>query len=386
VEECINVMKKIITGIIAGLLCLHALDAQNFATRQLEYMASLLICPLPQQSGTFYCPQISSLPIVVEYDRAGTVCHLGFSLFSPSMKNNTFPKTPYDFQERFFLEIFLQGSEEKARKLMQEYNVHCSDYSRSLGAGTFFQSLENSLRLSAEKNVQYTLSKDSLRWKSEWEGKNSNFSTLFPANFDLIFGMDKKEAELWLAHQLQNIACVPSNPPPISVKIEDMEPLKQSIYVRRGKNLFIENMNNNMYFDSSPVFNRNYPEESIANLFNFPDTKRSKGFVLQIKQTAYGGESQLYKVKLSDFQCYLGDDYEVFTGIEKCTDQALDFTVIYKSKWYNYSLLLYVQTTPEKLFNQSGPLQAILYTFIPNQNIKNLYKEYIPRKIKIELE
>jgi hypothetical protein len=368
------------------VLCIHSLGAQHFASRQLAYLAGLMNCSLPQQTDTFHCPKISSLPLCIAYDKAGAVSHLGISLFAGALKSDTLSKPLYDFQERLFLEVFLQQDETKARKLLQEYNVQWTDYSLTLGAGAFFNSLENSLRLSAPKKVQYKMTKEKSTWTSSWEDGKSTFVLRFPANFDLISGMDKKELERWLAKQLQNIECIPAARPSISIRIEDMEQLKQSIYVRRGQSLFVRDMNNNLYVDSRPVFDRNYPEESIANLFNYPDTQRSKGLVLQIKQTAYGGESQSYKVKLSDFQCFIGDDYEVFTGIEKCTPQALAFSVIYKSKYYNYSHLMYVQTTPECLFDKSGALQATLYSFIPNQNIKNLYKEYIPGKLKIEME
>ena len=365
--------RKIIL-IAVFVLCFQSLGAQNFATRQLEYLAVLMKCPLPTQSGIFHCPAISGLPLSIEYDSAGVVCHLGLSLFSDSLKTHALTKPLYDFQERLFLEVFLQEDETKARKLLDEYKVLWTDFSLALGEGTFFKTLESTL-LFASQASEYVMTKDSLSWTSEWHGKNSNFVIRFPANFDLITGMDKKEAEIWLSKQLQTFQCNGVTVRPVAGNLGELQQLNRTNYVRRGNSLFTQGMNSNMYFQV--LYDRNYPEESIANLFNYPDLQRSKGMELQIKQTAYGSESLSYQINLSDFQCFVGDDYETYTGIEKCTSEVAEFSVIYKSKWYNYSHLLYVQTTPQNLFDKKEPLKAVFYTFIPNQNINNLYKEHI---------
>ncbi|MDR3338984.1 MAG: hypothetical protein LBT25_02615 [Candidatus Symbiothrix sp.] len=363
---------KIIISIVFAL-CFHSLVAQNFATRQLEYLSSLMNCPLPQQTDTFRCSEICNLPLIIEYDKAGVVSHLGFSLFADSLKKHALAKPLYDFQERLFLEVFLQGDETKAIKLLGEYKVQWGN----LGIGTFYSALESSLHFASIGTNEYVLTKDSLTWTSSWQDSTWIFSLRFPANFDLISSMDKKEAEIWLAKQLQNFQCNGNNTPSVKGNVGDLQQLNRSNYVLRGNSYFVQAMNNNMYFQI--LYDRNFPEESIANLFNYPDPQRTKGLDLQIKQTAYGGSSQTYKVKLTDFQCFMGDDYVVYTGIEKCNVQTAEFSVIYKSKWYNYSHLLYVQTTRDNLFDKTEPLKAVFYTFIPNQNIKNLYKEYVKK-------
>ena len=359
------------------IFVLQFLGAQNFATRHLEYLSGIMKCPLPAHSCTFHCPEICSLPLLIEYDTMGVVCHLGFSLFTDSIKNQAFTKPLYIFQERLFLEVFLQGDETKARKLLNEYKVLWTDYSMILGAGKFFNSLESSLLLASHAS-EYIMKKDSLTWMSSWQNDSSNFVMRFPANFDLISGMDKKEVEIWLASQLQNYQCNDGmKPSSVPGYLGELQQLNRSNYVLKGNEFFTKLINSNMYFQV--LFDRNFPEESIVNLFNYPDQQRTKGLDLQIRQTAYGGESLSYKIKLFDFQCFIGDDYETYTGIEKCTEEVVEFTVIYKSKRYNYCHMLYVQTTPQSLFDKTEPLNAVFYTFIPNQNIQNLYQEYVKK-------
>jgi hypothetical protein len=371
-------MKRVFAIIAVAVLCSQFLGAQNFATRQLVYLAKLLKCPFPAQSSVFHCPAASVLPLKVEYDATGTVSHLGLSLFADSLKKHASTKPLYDFQERLFLEVFLQGNEDKARKLLREYKVQYTDDSQLLGTGNFFNALENSLRLASSDSIRYVLTKDSLTWTSAWHDSLRGFSIRFPANFDLITGMDKKESEIWLGKELQNFQCNRVYALPVNVNQGDLQPLNRSNYVLKGNSYFIQTMNSNLYFQNSQIlYDRNYPEESIVNLFNSPDPQRSKGLDLQVRQTAYGGNSQTYSVKLSDFQCFMAGNYEVFTGIEKCNAATAEFSVIYKSRWYNYSHLLYIQTTPDKLFDKTEPLRAVFYTFIPNQNIQNLYREYV---------
>jgi len=372
------VSRKVI-GIVALFLCFYTLEAQSFATRQLEYLSGIMRCALPQQSGTFYCQRVSTLPLLVEYDNAGAVSHLGVAVFSEEVKEMV-GKPVCDFQERLFLEVFLQGDEAKARKLLGEYKVDYPD--SNFGFGSFYSFWENSLRFASQAN-EYGLIKDSLTWRSVWSDSMRAFSLHFPSNFDLILGMDKKEAEIWLATQLQNYR---NESPAISTPLVETGPLEQlnrSVYVKRGKNQFVHSMNGNLYFSPDEatctfrlLYDPKFVGESISNLFNRPDF-RAEGLELQIKQLTYGGESQSFKMRLSDFQHFMSDDFEVFTGIEKSTADTVEFTVMYKSKWYNCFHLLHVQTSPQHLFDKSEALKANLSAFIPNHNITNLYNDEV---------
>ena len=216
------------------------------------------------------------------------------------------------------------------------------------------------------------------------EESKRDISLRLPESYDQISGMDKKEAELNLAKELQTFQCGKTVVRPFIIENGELQQLSQSVYVLSGKTLFTKGMNNNLYVaktDSSTfylLYDRKFPEESITNLFNYPN-EQADGLDLRIRQAAYGGESLFYEIKLSDFQCFIGDDYETYTGIEKYTAEVAEFSIIYKSKWYNYSHLLYVQTTPQNLFEKPATLNAVFYTFIPNHNIKNLYHEYVKK-------
>lgn len=371
-------MSRKVSGIIILVLCFYSLGAQNFATRKLEYLSGLMTCSLPRQSETFYCPSISSLPLLVEYDNAGTVTHLGIAIFPEDMKKS-FGKQVCDFQERLFLELFLQKDETKARKLLNEHKILISNI--NFGVGSLYVFLENSLRFASRANENgYILMKDSLTWISSWYDSTRNFSLRFLSNYDLILGMDSKEAGIWFSEQLQNFHCDSLAIVPPLVETGELEQLSRSVYVRRGKYLYVKSQNNHLYFSPDTatctfhlLHNRKFIEESITNLFNHPN-QQVEGLELQIKHLNYG-KSLLYRMKLSDFQCFMSDNYEIFTGITYLSPDTVKITVTYQGRFYNCWHDLHIQTTPDNLFSKTDTLKATLITFIPNQNIDNLYKE-----------
>jgi hypothetical protein len=353
------------------------MEAQTFATRQLKELAAQLSCPLPQRSETFRCAEITALPIVVEYDEAGAVRHLGLALFSKALKADRVRKPLYDFQERLFLETFLQKDEDKARRVLGQYSTLFTENRYGFLPGTYLKSLEESLFLAKEDGVEYELMKDSLTWSSAWRSGGRSFVIRFPANHDVIMGMDKNEAEQWLATQLQSFSCEAGDSlRSLEGQLGELRKSKGANYVLKGEALFTKGMNRDIYFQ--PLYDRNYPAETAINLFTYPDPVHTRGISLQIRQVVYGGQTITYNMPLSDFQCFMGNDFDTYVGIVKADATTLKFTVIYKSRVHNFNHLLSIDTSPESLFDRKTPLKAVMNSFIPNQNIKNLFKEYNP--------
>jgi hypothetical protein len=302
-------------------------------------------------------------------------------LFTPEVKNLA-GKPVCNFLERMFLELFLQKTETEMKKLLDEYKITLN---LPLRNNTFRNTLSYALTYTLQEASEYIITKDSLTWTCLWNSDNERFSPNFPANYDLILGLDKKEAEEQIIKQLQNFHCSNAALIPMTIDLENLKPLNSKIYVLEGVRLFIKNMNTNLYFKKNEteefdlIFDRNFPEESISNLFMHPD-KKSAGIKMQITQRIYGNLTQKYELNLSDLLCFMKDDYDIYAGIEKCTAQEVELTVIFRSKYFNCYQMLYVQASPENFFDKKGTLKTTFYTYIPNQNIKNLYKEVIEKK------
>lgn len=367
-------------GIWLALLCVVSLSAQDFANRQLEYLHGLMRCDVPKHSSIFSCNSASALlPLLVEYE-AETMTHLGVVLFTHDLKE-ALGKPICDFQERLFLEVFLQKTDADAQKLLDEYKIKLPV---SLDEKSLRNYLEAALAFASKDALEYMLTKDSLTWTATWSNDNQHFSFNFPANYDLILGMDKKEAEERFTEQLQKFQCNKTAIIPVTVEVGNLKKLNDRLYVRQGERLFIQNMNSNIYFfqkgeqEFSLVYDRNFPEESISNIFTHPDRK-SDGLQMEVQQRIYGNQMKKYEMNLFDFLCFMEKEHETYIGIEKCTAEEVNLTVIFKSKFYNCYHMLYVQAVPNDFFEKGKSLKTTFYAYIPNQNIKNLYKEYVER-------
>jgi hypothetical protein len=375
-------IKKLSLGFILTTICFGSVNAQNFANRQLEYLHLLTNCTVPNYSATFNCPQVSAqLSLTVEYNELAQLSHLGIALFTPEMKNLA-GKPVCDFLERLFLELFLQKTDAEIRKLLEEYKIALNVSMRN---NSYRSSLEYALAYTFKEASEYVITKDSLMWTCAWRNNQERLSLTFPANYDLILGLDKKEAEEIFNRQLRQFHCKNFALTPMTIDLESLKPLNSHIYVLPSARLFTKDMNANLYFIKNEmqefelIFDKNFPEESVSNLFMHLD-KKSVGIKMQVFQRVYGNQASQYELELFDFLCFWKDDYETYTGIEKCTGQEIALTVIFKSKYFNCFHMLYVQAAPEDFFEKKRAIKTTFYTYIPNHNIKNLYQDVIEKK------
>ncbi|MBP8916629.1 MAG: hypothetical protein KBG70_07795 [Chitinophagales bacterium] len=371
--------KKVLALLIAGLLATNFVCAQQFVSRHLEYLYGGLQkkCTLPPYSGIFECTA-DLPPLHVEYEKDGFISHLGVALF-PETMYPLIGKTLCNFQERFLLELLYQADDKKVKKLLDEYKTELHLINDMDVQKHSSRNILQSVLFARTDSVNYTLVKDSLSWTASWSDDYRSFAFRFPANYDLIIGMDKKEAEDKFEDLLSYYSCNETSCDFLPVKQEDLSELKSGIFIKQGKQLFTDKMNSTMYYrkDSSGIhllLDRNFPEQSIANMFLAPNGIKDD-ILIQITQKTYGNNSKRYTVSVAKLLCFLKNDFDTYFGIEENTSGNLAFTVIFQSRYYNCNHLLHVITTTDSIFSKEGMLTATLYTYIPNHNIKNLYRK-----------
>ncbi|GBU08686.1 hypothetical protein AwDysgo_20170 [Bacteroidales bacterium] len=374
--------------IFCWLLSIATLKAQTFKSQHLEYLGGLLQgkCTLPKTTKYFSCNAIN-MPIHVEYNSSGEIEHLGLVIFSQDIKNNL-GKTIANFQERLFLEVLLQKNDENAKMLLTEYKIEVLLQNPLPGTAPFMREIEKSLKFASEQAHEYVLTKDSLYWTSTWHNEHSDFSLRFPANYDLILGMDKKELEDKFEIDLLNSDCKINEQDVIVVNLANLIEIKKGVFEKVGKDLFVKKMNASTFFMQNEmggaqlIYNTKLPIESISNILLHLNEK-SKNIYLDIFHKTYGSNVKKYEVELYQLLCYFKDKYETFVGIEYFSAESIKLSVIFRSLEYNCIHLLYIETKPENIFNKKENWTSTLYTYIPNQNIKNIYKEFSKNKIDI---
>ena len=374
-------MKTFLCIFIASFIIPHVSKAQKFETKKIEYIYALLKdnCELPKESGLFRCGEFN-FPLRVEYNMENKICHLGISLFNEDYYNHL-GKSMCNFHERLFLELYLL-SDMDINNYCKEHKLHLSVIGLTGNKILAKKDIEQVIDLIKENNTKYILVKDSLYSSSTWQNKDKKAELFFPSTFSLISGMDKKEADDLFERELKNQYPIVSIPEALFVEKPDLHDRGKGIFVKYGKTIFIKEMTSNLYFINkegegySILHDKKYPVESISNMIAYPN-KSLNNLTINIKHKAYGGEIKHYNISFFYFLMFLYKDYNTYIGIEKASKNELSFTVIFQNKYYNCHHLLYVKTSPDTIFDSEGRLSGTLYTYIPNHNIKNLYKEYI---------
>ena len=356
-------------------------NAQKFETKNMEYIYELLKekCDIPREAGLFHCSE-SDFPLKVKYNQKKEITHLGFALFDEGFVDY-FGEIISRFHERLFLELCLLSD--------MEINNYCKEHKLILSVVELTgnellakKDIEQAVSLIKENDTKYILVKDSLYCFSTWQNGDKKVELIFPSTFSLISGMDKKEADDLFEKELKNLLSIEYVPDALFVEKQDLHDTERGVFVKYGKTIFIKEMTSNLYFTYKErdgytiVHDRRYPVESISNMIIRPNLN-SRKLAISITHNAYGGEIKEYNTSLFEFLSFLSRDYNSYIGIEKITKEELNFTVIFQNKYYNCHHLLYIETSPAAIFNPNGRLLGTLYTYIPNHNIKDLYKEYI---------
>ncbi len=367
--------------IIVLLACFYGLKAQQFASQQLEHVFRPLKnkCELPAESGVFNAKDVG-LPLRVQYDQDGIVSHLGVAVFSEN-ERETIGETLCNFQERYLLDVLLQPNDERAREFLNQHKTVINICGVAVEDQFKRKNLEAAIRFILKEKSRRALVRENYIWEVTWESGAFCLNFRFPSDVQLIMGMDKKEIGLFFEHQLKGFNAGQFEYEPIILDAEKLQQIRNNMYLLPGSTYFIKEMKSDIYLvkDSikgyTTVFDTKYPEESVADLFISPG-RQAENIQMQIHHKVYDSTYVLDE-NLFHFLSFLRKDFETYVGIEHMSAEKLNFTVIFRNKDYTFHHMLFVETTLDAVFTAKKPLKGTLYTYIPNQNIKNLYKNYL---------
>lgn len=224
---------------------------------------------------------------------------------------------------------------------------------------------------------------------AEWVNGVEFLKIVFPNNYQLIRGKNKKELDEELLTQL---FLTRSNKPQNS-QANSAHGKKDTlpVYLKEGKN-YMNKLSSDCFFwkledDSIPVFGEDYPEYSFSNLFLLNEISKNK--TLNLDQKLYGHRSYEFETPLGAFLNYFQADYDAYFGLEEFLPPELRGTLVLSHKYFNFIHLLYIKTDTSELFSDSGKIDANLYSNIPMNNVSNLFKEFevspYNEKIKISI-
>jgi hypothetical protein len=314
--------------------------------------------------------QGETVPLVYAWDENNVLEHIGYR-FLPNSDTTTVKNGVVRFLERELLALLLTND---INQMLISYREN--GLSIRLNNTTVKQSLlqnKQSLLRLLKNNQGLEINYDGKKYEvSLLCGNEQKLSFHFPADSELLTGMDKRERDIRLAFQLKNHKAVSGCM--ISPDYSYLQLLNDTVYVDKGSSFMIPQINNNLYYvkaDSAYnlALDKSLIAESFANALLVPV---GNNYEINITHRMYGKVIEKYTVNSRDFDDYFRCDYDRYFGVESLNKEKLTGTLILNDRNAGSIHLAFVSVTLDNLLN-GGTMEIQLYSNIPQQNIKTLF-------------
>lgn len=217
-----------------------------------------------------------------------------------------------------------------------------------------------------------------------WQRQDEPFVTIaFPAQYDLLLGMQKNEAQ----DNLKNV--ILSAPKHIGKKTfpTDLQLQDDSIWQSKTEHFELESLNDALYYNKvceeyKPVWDTAHLDYSAANLFH--GLIADADYRMYVEQAVYGMKTVSYLIPFSQWCNYCAEwGLKLYFGVEEQLEDGLLAVVIAHSRELGFNHLLSVYV-PDKFVTSKGTVLKVRMTpYIPTHNVKNLFKKESENRRKI---
>lgn len=298
-----------------------------------------------------------------------------FNLFSQEMRS-AYPSVVYDFLERYLYEI----DSLQQRKVAVEQRLRDDKVLFVTGSAASAQQITSEMFFTVTKT-------EDKYYEVAWTDTLGNviLDLAFPMQYELLLGMPKVDIEksfnLTLAEQHQY--------EPILTQKESLLQQDSAIYMTDPvSHYYVESLNNARFYhkvspDSlTPIFDDNDKWHSAANLFQ-GCIDNASDYMLHIEQNLYGFTKKQYTVSLYQWLAYCqAMKLNVYFGIEEEREDGLKALLIAQSKDLGFNHMMSITIPDNFVSNHQAVLKAVLNAYIPTQNVKDLYQQYVKKPKK----
>lgn len=304
--------------------------------------------------------------------------NVGLSVFNDY--HLTSDKETLFFLERIILEMITLPSEMQIDKRLNELDVSAIA-ATSLRSGDV--PLNRKLVYSISRRIDnLVIKRDSINFRVAITNNDAGTLTFdFPADIQLITGMDKPSLDDNLKKTLQNFVFIEELEQASSVaQNSHIVPYMNDLFRISGPS-FTSLIIPDLYLRKNVsgyefVFEKSHPKESLANLMLFPIGQEK---MVTLDWKLYGDETNSLSMSLQDFVGYFHKEgFRSYIGFENSVGESIICTVIYFNPNFNYLHLISLNTMASGIFKPDIPIKGKFYTFIPTHNIKNLNKIHEP--------
>ena len=317
----------------------------------------------------------NKVDVKVIFNASGKVSHVGINLFEINT-NLIYSSSVLFFLERTFLDQLLINNTNLIARKSKENGIDIAFNYEPFGKGNF-TNINNILGV-LSGNFDFGINEENKKYTALFYNGFNQLSISYPANYNIVSGMDKKEYGEHIAAELQSFKRIKATDN--SERITQLKKYKTDLYVSIGDSYF-KSITSSKYYEAindslaQIIFTNKFLLESFANMFLAP-FESNENKKIDITHKVYGTDILNYQLNIADFIDYFDKEFKLYFGIESANPDKLAGTLIMFNKDLNFINLLHIQTNDSTLFNNSYPIKARLFTNIPSDNIKNLFSEY----------
>lgn len=224
--------------------------------------------------------------------------------------------------------------------------------------------------------MPFSINLNDRHYDVSWLRGNDVFvNVVFPAQYDLLMGMNQEQAQ-----QKLRDAVISSSVRDSAIVIPDgLQPYADGVMISKTESFELESLNDATYYSRSngtvvPVFCDSLPAISAANLFH--GLIADSDYRMHVEQSVYGLKTVSYTISFSKWLDYCAEQgLKVFFAIEEERTDGMLAIVIAQSKELGYNHLLSVVIPDKFISDRSAVLKARMTPYIPTHNVKDLYQK-----------
>lgn len=295
-------------------------------------------------------------------------------LFHDEMKTN-YPSVVYDFLERYLYTVSNSTDGFMLRQQMADDKVFVTS-----------GSLSNIKRISPNSPFSLLRHED-VAYDVSWTDESGNIllGLQFPIKYELLLGQPKVDIEKTMPKLLEMYSSSFEARNPTS----SYEALSDGYFSSSPVSKFyVESLTTATYYQKGtgetviPVFSSKQKWYSSANLFQGLIADIAD-YRLYVEQNLYGFNQQTYTIPLARWLNYCKENnLTVYYAIEEEREDGLKALLIAQNRDLGFNHLLSIIIPDNFTEKKNSVLKAKLNAFIPTDNVKDLYQQYVNKPKK----
>ena len=158
---------------------------------------------------------------------------------------------------------------------------------------------------------------------------------------------------------------------------------EKGIFIVPGDSFQIKSLRSDYYVRQErgewmPINNASYPMETMVNLLLNRITDNQH--MLEIRHHQYGRKNPMITLPMQDLYDLLARNTDLYCSVTFINEHEIRAILVFHQRSLNFIHMLELKVKTKKLFDVSSTIYGELYTNIPQDNVKNIFREKTIKK------